>query len=103
MAHVQKLYTDYRAATQQQQQQQQQQQEAVNNVINSFEAAVERFPKCVETYALFAQVLSDQVRDRQKFNGVSLSSRIKLFKKSKSTTVLVNLLHMLHKIIDKYF
>ena len=80
VAHVQKLYTDYRAATQQQQQQQQQQQpqqqqEAVNNVINSFEAAVERFPKCVETYALFAQVLSDQVCNCQKFNGVFLSSR----------------------------
>jgi len=54
VAHVQKLYTDYRAAntigdT-----------ATVSKVLGEFEGAVERFPKCVETYALFAQVLNDQ-------------------------------------------
>ena len=49
-AYVQKLYTDYRQATQQNN------QEKVNNVVNLFEQAVEKFPKCVETYALFSQV-----------------------------------------------
>ncbi len=32
--------------------------ERVNNTINLFEEALEKFPKCVETYALFAQVRS---------------------------------------------
>ena len=32
----------------------------INNVINSFEEAVTRFPDCVETFALFAQILVDQ-------------------------------------------
>ena len=31
-------------------------QESVKNVINLFKQAKEKFPKCVETYALFAQV-----------------------------------------------
>merc|ERR1712228_816847 len=35
-------------------------QEKIKNVINSFEQAVDKFPDCVETYALFAQVLCDQ-------------------------------------------
>ncbi len=51
IAYVQKLYTDYRSATQRQD------REAINNVINEFEKAVEQFPKCVETYALYAQVV----------------------------------------------
>ena len=54
IAYVQKLYTDYRAALEKSD------QEQINNVINSFELAVEKFPECVETYALFAQVLCDQ-------------------------------------------
>ena len=32
----------------------------INNVVNSFEDAVAKFPDCVETYALFAQILCDQ-------------------------------------------
>jgi len=54
IAYVQKLYTDYRAALEKND------QERIKNVINSFEQAVEKFPDCVETYALFAQVLCDQ-------------------------------------------
>ena len=54
IAYVQKLYTDYRAALEKNN------QEGIKNVINSFEQAVEKFPDCVETYALFAQVLCDQ-------------------------------------------
>jgi len=54
VAYVQKLYTDYRAAntigdT-----------VTVNKVLEQFNEAVEKFPKCVETYALYAQVLNDQ-------------------------------------------
>ena len=51
IAYVQKLYTDYRAALEKNN------QEKIQNVINSFEQAVDKFPDCVETYALFAQVL----------------------------------------------
>ena len=54
IAYVQKLYTDYRAALEKSD------QEKIKNVINLFEQAVEKFPDCVETYALFAQVLCDQ-------------------------------------------
>merc|ERR1711997_1353192 len=54
IAYVQKLYTDYRAALEKKD------QEKIQNVINSFEQAVDKFPDCVETYALFAQVLCDQ-------------------------------------------
>jgi import receptor subunit TOM70 len=50
IAHVQKLYTDYRKASLEQS------AVKVGNVVNAFEDALERFPKCVETYALFAQV-----------------------------------------------
>ena len=50
VAYVQKLYTDYRQAMLQNN------QEAVNNVINLFQQAKEKFPECVETYALYAQV-----------------------------------------------
>jgi import receptor subunit TOM70 len=32
----------------------------VNKVLDQFNEAVEKFPKCVETYALYAQVLNDQ-------------------------------------------
>ena len=35
-------------------------QESVKNTINLFQQAKEKFPQCVETYALYAQVLSDQ-------------------------------------------
>jgi len=54
VAYVQKLYTDYRAAntigdT-----------VTVNKVLEQFNEAVDKFPKCVETYALYAQVLNDQ-------------------------------------------
>ena len=51
IAYVQKLYTDYRKATVSQN------TVEVNNLINLFEQAVEKFPKCVETYSLFAQVI----------------------------------------------
>jgi len=54
IAYVQKLYTDYRAGLEKND------QEKIKNVINSFEQAVDKFPDCVETYALFAQVLCDQ-------------------------------------------
>jgi len=54
IAYVQKLYTDYRKASMENS------MEKVNNIINMFEAAVQKFPSCVESYALFAQVLSDQ-------------------------------------------
>ena len=50
VAYVQKLYTDYRQAMLQNN------QEAVKNVINLFQQAKEKFPDCVETYALYAQV-----------------------------------------------
>ena len=70
VAYVQKLYTDYRQAIQQNNQvsclftQQTRDfsrnlfvfQESVNNVINLFKQAKDKFPDCVETYALFAQV-----------------------------------------------
>ena len=50
IAYVQKLYTDYRKASLASD------KEGIGNVINSFEKALEKYPKCVETYALFAQV-----------------------------------------------
>jgi len=59
VAYVQKLYTDYRQAMLQNN------QEAVKNVINLFQQAKEKFPECVETYALYAQVLSDQSKFEQ--------------------------------------
>jgi len=54
VAYVQKLYTDYRAASTQGD------TNMVNQVLGKFQEAVEKFPKCVETYALYAQVLNDQ-------------------------------------------
>jgi len=54
VAYVQKLYTDYRAA------QSIKDHTTVNKVLGQFEEAVENFPKCVETFALYAQVLNDQ-------------------------------------------
>jgi import receptor subunit TOM70 len=54
VAYVQKLYTDYRAANTIGD------NHTVNKVMQEFEEAVERFPQCVETYALYAQVLNDQ-------------------------------------------
>jgi len=32
----------------------------INNVLENFKAATEKFPKCVETWALYAQVMNDQ-------------------------------------------
>ena len=54
VAYVQKLYTDYRAAVTASDNGQ------INKVLAQFQEAVEKFPTCVETYALFAQVLNDQ-------------------------------------------
>lgn len=54
VAYAQKLFTDYRAATMIGD------SHKISQVITEFESALERFPKCVETYALWAQVLSDQ-------------------------------------------
>lgn len=50
IAYVQQLYTKYRKAVSEQR------RDLVNNVINSFDEAVQKFPDCVESYALFAQV-----------------------------------------------
>jgi len=49
-AYVQKLYTDYRQAVQQNN------QVKIQNVLNLFEKALDKYPECIETYALFAQV-----------------------------------------------
>jgi len=54
VAHVQKLYTDYRAATMIGD------HTTINTVLENFKAATEKFPKCVETWALYAQVMNDQ-------------------------------------------
>jgi len=54
VAQVQKLYTDYRAASTIGD------HVTVNSVLEKFKEAIEKFPKCVETYALYAQVLNDQ-------------------------------------------
>jgi len=54
VAYVQKLYTDYRAASTIGD------HSKVNEVLGQFKEATEKFPKCVETYALFAQVMNDQ-------------------------------------------
>ena len=51
---VQKLYTEYRAAMESGN------QVKIGNVMNSFEEAVSKYPDCVETYALYAQILCDQ-------------------------------------------
>ena len=32
----------------------------INKVLEQFKEATEKFPKCVESYALYAQVMSDQ-------------------------------------------
>ena len=54
VAYVQKLYTDYRAASTIGD------HTTVNSVLGKFQEAIDKFPKCVETYALYAQVLNDQ-------------------------------------------
>jgi len=54
VAHVQKLYTDYRAATSIGD------HNTINTVLDKFQLATQTFPKCVETYALYAQVMNDQ-------------------------------------------
>ena len=50
IAYVQKLFTDYRKASMNNN------LETINNIINLFEVAVQKFSTCVESYALFAQV-----------------------------------------------
>jgi len=54
VAYVQKLFTDYRAASVIGD------HTSVNNVLQQFQEATHKFPKCVETYALYAQVMNDQ-------------------------------------------
>merc|ERR1711935_425923 len=54
VAYVQKLFTDYRAAAVIGD------HSKVNGVLQQFEEAMQKFPKCVETYALYAQVMNDQ-------------------------------------------
>eukprot|EP00094_Tigriopus_californicus_P012644 TCALIF_12222-PA protein Name:"Similar to TOMM70A Mitochondrial import receptor subunit TOM70 (Homo sapiens)" AED:0.21 eAED:0.21 QI:0/0.4/0.5/0.83/1/1/6/169/580 len=54
IAYVQKLYTEYRIASTSDN------KSEIPKLIQQFQDAMEKFPKCVETYALFAQVLSDQ-------------------------------------------
>jgi len=54
VAHVQKLYTDYRAASAIGD------HTTINSVLERFKEATEKFPKCVETWALYAQVMNDQ-------------------------------------------
>ena len=54
VAHVQKLYTDYRAANSIGD------HTTINSVLEKFKEATEKFPKCVETWALYAQVMNDQ-------------------------------------------
>lgn len=54
VAYVQKLYTDYRAASTIGD------HSKVNSVLGQFQEAIDKFPKCVETYALYAQVMNDQ-------------------------------------------
>jgi len=58
VAYAQKLFTDYRAAAMIGD------SSKIKEVLSSFEECVAKFPKCVETYALYAQVLNDQ----QKFD-----------------------------------
>jgi len=54
VAYAQKLFTDYRAASMIGD------TAKVKTVLSEFESAVTKFPKCVESYALCAQVLNDQ-------------------------------------------
>jgi len=58
IASAQKLFTDYRAASMIGD------SSKVKKVLGEFEEVVSKFPKCVETYALYAQILNDQ----QEFN-----------------------------------
>lgn len=53
IAYVQKLYTDYRKASLEQN------MEKVKNVNNNFDEAIQKFPTCVESYALYAQVSNE--------------------------------------------
>ena len=54
MSYVQKCYAEYRQAITNQS------QEALFNVINEFKKAIEKFPDCIESYSVFAQVLTEQ-------------------------------------------
>jgi len=54
VAYIQKLYTDYRAASTIGD------NVTINKVLEQFKEATEKFPKCVESFALYAQVMSDQ-------------------------------------------
>jgi len=58
VAYAQKLFTDYRAASMIGD------STKIKQVLDDFDKAAENFPKCVETAALYAQVLNDQ----QKFD-----------------------------------
>lgn len=80
VAYVQKLYTDYRAATTIKD------NTTVNKVLGQFEEAVEKFPKCVETYALYAQVLTDQ----QEFEKADMTYQKALIVDPRSANLLVH-------------
>ncbi|KAJ4429814.1 hypothetical protein ANN_22018, partial [Periplaneta americana] len=54
IAYVQKCYTDYRYAFSTRNTQK------MEDVMNAFQEAIQKFPKCSECYTLFAQVLSDK-------------------------------------------
>lgn len=54
IAFVQKIFTECRKAIAEEN------SVEIKNCINAFEQALEKFPKCVETYALYAQVMSDR-------------------------------------------
>ena len=54
ISQCQKLYTEYRAANSIGD------HNTINKVIEGFKELTVRFPKCVETWALYAQVMSDQ-------------------------------------------
>jgi len=54
LAQVQKLYTDFLAG------QGTNDQEKIKTAMSEFEAAIERFPDCVEAYALYAKVLQER-------------------------------------------
>jgi import receptor subunit TOM70 len=55
VAHVQKLYTNYRAASMIGDH-----HGTVSSVLGKFQEAIDMFPKCLETYTLHAQVLNNQ-------------------------------------------
>lgn len=54
VAYVQKCYSDYRYAMEKQD------VKMLMNTFANFRAGIEKFPSCVETYVLFAQVLTEK-------------------------------------------